>query len=225
MGFNNTDEKIKVVDELFEMVHEIKNSMAVCRGYLDIIDFSEVIDMKKYLSVIRSEIDRSTDMISNFMLYKKNNVIKENININVLLNDLCSEFEDFIRSKNILFKYNIFNEVNIYIKGDYNKLQQVFINLINNSIESINGKKGVIKVRGYLCKKYYNIFIEDNGCGMSDEVLQMIRLGGFTTKKGGNGIGVTFSKKIIKEHDGEIEYISREKYGTRVIVKLPIVVL
>ena len=81
-------------DNFFEVIHEVKNSIAVCRGYLDIIDSdrNNRVD-SKYLSIIRGEIDRSSDIIGDFMLYKKTNVIKDIMDVNVLLNDFCVEFK------------------------------------------------------------------------------------------------------------------------------------
>lgn len=218
MILNNANSKVSIGDGVFEVVHEVKNSIAVCKGYLDIIDLNEKGDMKRYLSVIRSEIDRSADMIGDFMLYKK--IVKEFMDMDVLLNDLCEEMEIFIEGRGILFEYDILDEES-YIYGDYNKLKQVFINLIKNSIEAIDDSGGKIKLISYVIGDYYYVLLEDNGCGMEEEVLKRIKDESFTTKENGNGIGVGFSRRIIEYHDGVIKYTSKHGVGTKVIVKLP----
>lgn len=224
MILNNIDENSSVIDGMFELMHEVKNSIAVCRGYLDIISCDNNKDIKKYLSIISSEINRSTDIISDFMIYRKSNIIKEIMDIGDLLNNLCYDMDDFVKIHKIKFDYNIMND-DVYIMGDYDKLKQVFINLIKNSIESINSENGKIFINSYLDDKKYNIIIQDNGCGMSDDVLKKVKSSGFTTKVTGSGIGVNFSTYIIEEHSGCIYYYSKVNVGTKVVVQLPIVVL
>lgn len=224
MILNNVDSNSSVIDGLFDIVHEVKNSIAVCRGYLDIIDSDRDGDMNKYLSVIRNEINRSTDIISEFMTYRKVNIKKEIIDINMLLNDLCDDMKLFVENKGVSFDYNILDE-EIYVDGDYDKLKQVFINFIKNGIEALDKSNGEIRVVTCYYKKKINIFIEDNGCGIDDELLKKIQRESFTTKRDGNGIGVKFSSQIIKLHGGSVNYYSKVGVGTKVVVKLPVVML
>ena len=224
MIFNNFCESIENRDSIYEMIHEVKNSIAVCRGYLDIIDCNSDGDINKYLSILRKEIVRSTDIISEFMLYRKVNINKEIMDINILLLELCIDIKEFISDKGILFSYDV-SENEIYINGDYNKLKQVFINLIKNSVESIIDGNGKISLFSYIKEDYFYIVISDNGVGIADDMMLKIINGGFTTKESGSGIGVSFSNKILHEHGGEIKYKSKVGVGTDVIVKIPIVVL
>lgn len=224
MILNNVDSNSSVIDGFFDIVHEIKNSIAVCRGYLDIIENDMDGDMNKYLSVIRNEINRSTNIISEFMTYRRLNIKQEIIDINMLLNDLCDDMKLFVENNGCCFEYNILDE-DIYVEGDYDKLKQTFINFIKNGMESLGKNNGKIKVGTYYYRKEINIFIEDNGCGMDDELLNKIQRESFTTKRDGNGIGVMFSSQIIKLHGGNIEYYSKLGKGTKVVVKLPVVVL
>ena len=224
MILNNVEDNSSVVNGFFEIMHEVKNSIAVCRGYLDIIDSNRNWDMNKYLSVMRNEIDRSMDIISEFMLYRKINVVKEIIDINLLLSDLCDDMRLFINNKGIVFECEILDE-DIYINGDYNKLKQVFINLIKNGLEAIDKENGKIEIKSYVKDNYYYVLKRDNGCGMNEETLKKIKDVSFTTKKNGNGIGVNICNQIIKEHDGEFVYSSLFGIGTEVIVKIPVSVL
>ena len=222
MILNNIEVNSSIVEGMFEMVHEVKNSIAVCRGYLDIIDCNNDKDIDKYISILKSEINRSANIISDFMLYRKINVEKEIMDINLLLKELYDDIKVFIETKAILFEINVDDE--IYINGDYNKLKQVFINLIKNAIEAINDN-GIIKISSFYSSEFCGVIIEDNGCGMNKDIINEISKGNFTTKVDGNGIGVSFSKQIIELHDGNISYDSIFGKGTKVIVKLPVVML
>lgn len=223
MILNNVKEDSSI-DAVFEVIHEVKNSIAVCRGYLDIIDYDRECDMDKYISIMKKEIGRSMDIIGNFMLFGKFTVCKKNMDINELLCSLCCDIGVFITNMNVLFEYDILDD-SIYVDGDCDKLKQVFINLIKNSIESIDKSDGIIKLYGYKKQGYYHVVISDNGCGIDEDSIEKIMLGGFTTKFDGNGIGIKFCKKVILEHNGSIEYKSILGSGTKVIVKLPIVMI
>ena len=119
--------------------------------------------------------------------------------------------------------FHIIND-EIYIEGDYNRLKQVFVNLLKNSLEAIEGD-GNIKIITHVLKKKYYIEIIDNGIGMDDETLDKVKEMFFTTKKNGSGLGVSLSNEIIKAHNGSIDYFSRLGNGTKVVVKLPVIVL
>ena len=217
MILNNVDASDVNVLDVFKIVHEIKNSIAVCSGYLDIIDLKESDDISKYVAIIRKEINRSMNIIEDFMLYGKINVVKKRMDINLLMNDLFNEMEFFVKSKKIKFSFDISDD-EFYIMGDYDKLKQVFINLIKNSIEAIK-KDGKIEVKSYIKGNNYYVVIGDNGCGIDKDILKKIGESGVTTKVDGNGVGINFSKQIIKQHNGEIRYESKFGMGTKVIVK------
>ena len=74
-------------------------------------------------------------------------------------------------------------------------------------------------------KGFYYIEIIDNGSGMDEETLSRVKEMFFTTKVKGSGLGVSLSNEIIEAHHGSMEYSSKLGKGTKVVVKLPIVVL
>ena len=112
----------------------------------------------------------------------------------------------------------------IYINGDYNRLNQVLLNIIKNSIEAKDEKKqSYVKLYTKLNQKNIKIYIEDNGVGISKENMKKISEPFFTTKQNGTGLGVLLSKEIITAHDGKIEYKSKENTGTIVTITLPII--
>ncbi|MBR3162296.1 MAG: HAMP domain-containing histidine kinase [Bacilli bacterium] len=215
------DKQLK--NSLFKITHEVKNPIAVCKGYLDMMDINNKRKAKKYIDIIKQEIDRSLNIMTDFMEFSKINIEKEVLDINVLLEDIIEELSIIINKKKIKFKKNITKD-EIYTNGDYNRLKQVFINIIKNSIESIP-KKGEIKITTHILKKMYYIEIIDTGCGMDEYTLSKIKEFFFTTKKQGSGLGVSLSNEIIKAHNGEIIYYSKTGKGTKVVVKIPIIML
>lgn len=215
------DKQLK--NSLFKITHEVKNPIAVCKGYLDMLDVYNVDRAIKYIPIIRSELSRAMDIMNDFMEFSKIKIDKEIIDINVLLEDIEDEFKLLINSRNIEFRC-ILTKDEVYIEGDYNRLKQVFVNLVKNSLEAIN-ESGLIVIKARIFKDMYYIEISDNGCGMDKDTLARIKEMFFTTKVKGSGLGVSLSNEIIKAHQGSIDYSSKVNIGTKVVVKLPVIVL
>ena len=213
----------QVKNTFFKITHEVKNPIAVCRGYLDMLDVYNQDQVVKYIPIVKTEISRSLDIMNNFMEFSKIKMDMDLIDINLLLEDIKEEIDILMRSKKVEFSVHITND-EVFVNGDYNRLKQVFVNLVKNSLESID-KNGEIKIVTHILKEMYFIEIIDNGCGMDEYTLGKVKEMFFTTKEKGSGLGVSLSCEIIKAHNGSIDYFSRVGYGTRVVVKMPIVVV
>jgi len=214
------DKKIK--DGLFKLTHEIKNPLAVCKGYLEMINLENTDKAEKYISIMKQEINRSLNIINDFVEYNKIKIVKEEIDINLLLEDVYNSFKILAKSNNVKLTYNNKKNDDIYIIGDYERLKQVLINLLKNSLESIE-EKGKIEIYTDINKKNIDITIKDNGKGMEKEVLEKITEMFYTTKENGTGIGVALSNEIIRAHNGILNYNSEKNKGTTAVIRLPYV--
>jgi signal transduction histidine kinase len=111
------------------------------------------------------------------------------------------------------------------VKGSAQKLEQVIINLIMNSLQALPNKKCGIWISTSSNKDSgcVIISIKDEGCGMSRKVLESIMEPFFSTKlnTGGTGLGLYISQSIVKEHRGSMEFESEHAKGTTVVIKLP----
>lgn len=212
------DKKIK--DALFKLTHEIKNPLAVCKGYLDMIDLNKEEKALKYINIMKQEINRSLNIISDFVEYNKIKVVKEQIDLNCLLDDVYDSFKILMTNKKIKLEYKNRDDQEIYFTGDYERLKQVIINMLKNAYEACveNGK---IEISSNLYKNYLDILIEDNGIGMDEETLNRIKEMFYTTKQNGTGLGVALSNEIIKSHNGELLFTSEPNKGTKVTIRLP----
>lgn len=214
-------EKDKLIkDALFKLTHEIKNPLAVCKGYLEMISLDNKEKSTKYISIMKQEINRSLNIISDFVEFNKIKIVKEQIDLNLLLEDVYDTFKILVDSNNIKLIYNDRNDEEIYLNGDYERLKQVLINLLKNSLESITNT-GKIEICTNLYKKHIDIIVEDNGQGMDNKVLSRLKEMFYTTKENGTGLGVALSNEIIKAHDGELIYTSELGKGTKAIIRLP----
>ena len=209
-------------ESLFKISHEIKNPIAVCKGYLDMFDVNNIDNFKKYIPIIKSEVDKTLNLLHDFSACKKVKLDCDIVDVSLLIEDITNNFKLMFDIHNIDFYVDV-PEDEIYIYGDYNRLNQVFLNIIKNSIEAIDySKKSFIKVSVNVFDKFVHINIEDNGLGMNDYVLSRIKEPFYTTKPNGTGLGVLLSNEIISAHNGKIDYESEEGVGTLVVITLPL---
>lgn len=214
-------EKDKVIKEsLFKLTHEIKNPLAVIKGYLDMFNIDNKEKSLKYLSIMKEEADRSLNIITDFLEFNKIKVVKTEIDLNLLLENVYDSFKIILNKNNIKLIYNDRDDEEIYFEGDYERLKQVLINILKNSVEAIENK-GKIEISSNIYKKYIDIVVEDDGIGMNEETLKQIKNMFFTTKPNGSGLGVCLSNEIIRAHHGQLIYTSKEGMGTKVTIRLP----
>lgn len=211
------DKQIK--NSLFKLTHEIKNPLAVCKGYLEMLNLENKEKSIKYIEIIKEEIERSLLIMADFSELNKVKLNKELIDINLLTEEVCDSLKLLTKSKNISLLFD--NTEEVYLTVDFNKIKQVLINIVKNSIEAINSE-GYIKINTYKKGKYFYLEIIDNGIGMDEKTLDRIAEMFFTTKNNGTGLGIALSNEIIKAHNGNIIYDSKINCGTKVTIKLPL---
>lgn len=226
VDFNNSLYAIEKEKELraslFKVTHEIKNPIAVCKGYLDMLDPNDQKKCIKYIPIIKGEINRTLVLMDDFLDYTKIKIEKEELDLVMLLEELDSALKPLFHERKIATNYNIPYE-ELYMEADYNRLKQVLINIFKNAVEAKDGskEKSIIEVVVKDLGKDVSIKIKDNGIGMTKEDLDKVGQMFFTTKKKGTGLGTCLSKEIIKLHDGNITYSSKKNEWTEVNITLP----
>jgi nitrogen fixation/metabolism regulation signal transduction histidine kinase len=125
-------------------------------------------------------------------------------------------------SKNIKITASVYPE-DIAIAADYAQVEQILINLIKNAIEALSNKKnGTIHLKAFYTGDGTIIQVEDNGIGISSDIIEDIFVPFYTTKENGSGIGLSLSKQIMQNHDGTISVNSVLNKGTKFTLKFPI---
>lgn len=216
------EQERKIRSSLFRITHEIKNPIAVCKGYLDMFDVENPKHSKKYIPIMKDEINRTLLLLQDFLSISKVRIEKDYMDVNVLVEEVMNNFSLMLKEHNIEGNLNLVDD-DIYIMGDYNRLTQVLINLLKNSVEAIpKERRGEITITTKSQENKFYLEIKDNGNGITKDVMQKIQEPFFTTKTNGTGLGVSLSREIIKAHDGQIVYESEPYQGTTVKIWLPI---
>ncbi len=112
------------------------------------------------------------------------------------------------------------------VRGNVQQLEQVFINVIVNALESLPERSRSVKVSGKLDSAGRRIIVrvKDRGVGMSEEVMAQVGEPFFTTKSesGGTGLGLSISSSIVEKHGGVLRFAANKKLGATVTIDLPI---
>ena len=203
-----------------KLAHEIKNPLTPIQLTIDRIrtKYSGQItnedqqSFKENLKIINSQIKQIENLVNEFSDFarmpkptlKRNNLVKllnENIK---LLSEVNKSIEINLNKK----------DEEISLECDKEQISRVFINLIKNSIESIEQKveknpdfKKKILIDISSNNDHILISIEDNGVGFDENNIKEILNPYYTTKKNGTGLGLSIVNKIINDHKGELEFI------------------
>ena len=209
-------------ESLFKITHEIKNPIAVCKGYLDMIDYDDKKKVEKYIPIIKDQISRTLILMDDFLDYTKVKINKEEVDLYMLLEDSCDVSEPLFKKAGIKVEFEIPDD-EIYMELDYNRMKQVLVNIFKNSIEAKDKKKKYkfINIDVIIGRNDVTIKIKDNGIGMDKKTLSKVDEMFYTTKEKGTGLGVALSKEIIELHGGSMKYTSQIGKYTQVTIKLP----
>ncbi len=208
-----------------KLAHEIKNPLTPIQLTIDRLKnkYSSELNNKdkenfsENLKVINNQIKQIEKLVNEFSdfarmpkpVFQKNDII-------ALINDNIKLLQELDQTIEIDF---IHNNSQLFFNGDKEQLSRVFLNLIKNSIESIQqktekvsnfNKNITIELNEF--DSHISLTINDNGVGFKNlnsnikEILNPY----FTTKKEGTGLGLSIVNKIINDHNGSIEFISKE---------------
>ena len=202
-----------------KLAHEIKNPLTPIQliidnlnsKYIENIDSTKREKYKQNLQTILKQIKQIENLVNEFSdfarmpkpLFKKNDLI-EIIKSNI----------DLLKKIDISIKINFKNSnEKIFFLSDYEQLSRVFLNLIKNSIESIQEKvkkasniNKIIDIEITEIRDYITINIIDDGIGFSNIDAKELIKPYFTTKQKGTGLGLSIVNKIINDHNGSIEF-------------------
>lgn len=219
-------ERLAAMGELASGVaHEIRNPLNAISTIVQQLnkDFEPKKDEEEYKSLTRlvyNEVNRINTTIESFLRFARPlDMKKENFSVSSLLEQIKKQYSQILKEKHIALI--IKEDWNGDVVWDRNQMLQVFINIIENSIDAISGS-GEIKIRIVETdKSSLLISFADTGKGIDERSIDKIFNLYFTTKQKGNGIGLSIVQKIITAHNGKIDVESHAGMGTKFFITLP----
>lgn len=233
-------EKLAGVGELVAGVaHELNNPLTSVVIYSQMVQQKQVDpEIKQDLNVIVAEALRASKIVRGLLDFARQRPVERRP---VQINDLLSRSLDFVayelRTRNIKWEVNFSSEQPI-ILADPHQLQQVFVNLFNNSWQAMQNETSnkllsIVTETGastFLAdhsqrSAIIRVIISDNGPGIPPEILSRIFDPFFTTKPEGQGtgLGLSICHGIVAEHGGHIWAESEPGHGATFYIELPII--
>lgn len=209
------------------IAHNLSNPLNIISGNADYLLLDKKQGEADYdeLKVIVEEATRITKSIRSILNFAKPiTPMREEVNLNDLLLDTLSGFKFLKGQKEIDLKKNLCKE-NPIVKIDKELFKDVFLNIIGNSIQAIPAnKKGLVEVRTFTDDLYSYVELSDNGIGIPDENMKNIFKPFFSTKGfgKGTGLGLAFTERVIKEHNGIIKVNSATEEKTTFLIGIPL---
>lgn len=216
------------------VAHEINNPMTSVAGYAEALqrrfrDTPELAedlrlsDFPRYLEIIVREVYRCKAIIDSLLSFsRKSDGAFGKVDLNGIIGEVLELVRHQGRDKNIEIDDNLLAPLPPVL-GDASALRQVFLNLIMNGLQAIEGK-GSVRIETALENGQVLAKVTDTGSGIAPDLLDQIWNPFFTTKVvgKGQGLGLAVTYDIIKKHDGLIEVQSQLGKGTEFTLKLPL---
>ncbi len=220
--------ELKTVSRFLDvMAHEIKNPLHAMGINLDVLK-TKVQKGKskeaalKHAEILEQELDHLEEVVRGFLNYVRPGVPqKQRTNINNLIKEVCQMVAAEADKAQISVETRLGKNLRDVLV-DPRQMQQALHNTVINGIQA-TGKGGKIVIRSWGKRKKILLSIKDNGAGISKEHLKKIFDLYFTTKKGGTGLGLPITKRIVEANGGQMQLESKVGKGTTVTMMFPAV--
>ena len=219
-----------------EITHEMTQPLTYLNNYLytlsdDITTSDPILNnkLKNNLEIASKEVNRLIKLVNHIQEFSRKDLeqIRIPIEFSKVIDQTLYIMDDQIQSSNIRLIKNIQKDLP-YLNVNPNDMEQVFINLLQNAIDSLKEieNNAVLEIVIYHKKEQNKFFIEinDNGKGVDEQIRNKIFTPFFTTKPAGEGtgLGLNIIQKIIEKYSGTINCRSSDGQGASFIISLPL---
>ncbi len=207
-----------------QFAHEVGTPLNLISGHVQLLQTNVSSESKEAnrLQIINSQIERIEQIVRDMLDRTRFGAVElKSLNLDELLNKTIDTVEPAVQEKNVELELDL-SENPADISGDADRLQQVFLNLINNALDAMP-KGGKLKISTYKSAEKICAEFADSGIGMSRETSEKIFQTLFTTKERGRGtgLGLVVVKQILQEHNAVIEVESEPGKGAKFTICFP----
>jgi two-component system phosphate regulon sensor histidine kinase PhoR len=223
-------ERIKK-DFVANVSHELRTPLTAIKGFAETLEQdSKDAESRHYLDIIKKNADRLINIVTDLLTLSQLEEMEklgdtEKVNMAEVVANAAKIFEQAIKAKGIEIRVNMDKNLPA-IKGDFFRLEQVFINLIDNAVKYT--EKGNIEISAKSDGKQIIMKVADTGAGIAQDHLPRIFERFYVVDKsrsrklGGTGLGLSIVKHIIGLHNGRITVVSEQGKGTTFEITLPL---
>jgi signal transduction histidine kinase len=204
------------------LAHEIKNplnAISVAATYIKNHYKSGLL--REFINVIQNEALRINKLTTSLLNFAKPLEPEYSLHdINALVNETALLLKEEALERNVAI--DVVTEINLQpFEFDYNQVKQVLLNLVINSLDAID-HEGRITIRTSASNGCVMVSVSDNGKGIAPQDMEKVFNPFFTTKTRGTGLGLSVSKKIAREHGGDLRIDSTPEQGSKFTLVLPV---
>lgn len=216
-------EKMEMVSHLASSIsHEIRNPLAVVKGFLQLMQDIDLEEEKRgnFLQISINEIDRADTIIRNYLTFAKPSPENmELLDIKVELQKTLDMITPLANMNSVMIDTTV---EPYFIKGESQLLQQCLLNICKNCIEAMPNS-GTLSIKTTAENNQLYLTISDSGTGMTKEQLARIGEPYFTTKgRDGTGLGMMAAMQIISSLRGKLHVSSTINEGTKFLILFPL---
>ncbi len=216
-------EKLYAVGEFSAgIAHEIKNPLTPIKMLINTAKDKKKPLTDRDIDVIDEEISRIDSIVKGFLAFARpESSEKTKVKINSLLQEVIAVTRAKMEQSDVQLVENYLPSLS-EISGNHDSLKQVFLNIILNAMQAMDGDGGTLTVETFAENGNVEVAIRDTGVGIAKKDVEKIFDPFFTTKKEGTGMGLALTYTIVNDHAGKIEMDSTLGVGSVVKVKLPV---
>ena len=207
--------------------HELNNPLTSILGMAELLQEGEAPEsVRKQMVILQQQARRAAEIVQNLMYFSRPPAPgKSLIDLSELVQRTLHLHAYSLRKSNITVDF--LKESSLPpVSGDAHQLMQVFLNLVLNSEQAMREVRdhGTLRIRINQDDKSISVVFQDDGPGISPEILPNIFDPFYTTKRPGRGtgLGLSICKAILREHNGNVEAASGPGGGAVFTVTLPI---
>ena len=221
---------IPIIESVWFSILPILNEYYEKNGDFNVgkrLTFSKIKDsMPLLLGGINDGSQRIKNIVEDLKSFARKDIegYTQNVDLNTVVQTSVNLTANLVSKSTDKFSVK-YSKFDARIKGNKQKLEQVLINLIENSCQALTNRKQAIKIETKVDDNYAYIIVNDEGQGIDPSILSKITDPFFTTKrnKGGTGLGLSITSKIIMLHDGKLNFESEINKGTKATLKFPLI--
>ena len=217
-----------------EFVHDLRNSLMVAYGSVELLTHEldgikstqgrGIREVTEYLCTIDRTMRRCNEMLDSWQrLIKRDPEARTAVDVDEILREVVRTSIPVGASTGVRIVYES-GPQDCRVAADRVQLARAVQNIIHNSLQAVPRDGGVVYVAYTVADGKVDLRVEDNGCGIEPQHLDRVLTPYFSTKcgKGGMGLGLFITKKIIESHAGTIRLESQMGQGTTVLITLPL---
>ncbi|HHW20110.1 MAG TPA: HAMP domain-containing protein [Thermodesulfovibrio thiophilus] len=222
-------EHLSAIGQLSRTIaHEVRNPLNFINLSIDhLIEKlqKQELDSDNYIKLLenmKQEIYRVNNLITEYLEYTR--PLKLNKKLASII-EIIEDVVSLVEATGSKYGINIYKdyEVDFTLNLDVDLIKSCFLNIITNALYAMkDSDMKNLFIKTELSEDNLLIKISDTGSGVPEEYIDKIFEPFFSTKKGGLGLGLSLSKRVIEEHGGKIEFSSRQGNGSEVKIYIPI---